>query len=77
VPSQKTIPPNQNKDASQRFTPDDIVCAIEGVEKAGLKIYSVEITLTGDIKITTGRTESRAASGSSADNEGPAKSAKK
>jgi len=37
-----------------RFTPDDIVRAIAGVEAAGLEVYGVEITSTGAIKISTG-----------------------
>ena len=37
-----------------RFTPEEIVRAIAGVEAAGLQVYSVEITSTGSIKITTG-----------------------
>ena len=37
-----------------RFTPQDIVRAIEGVETAGLEVYGVEITPTGTIKISTG-----------------------
>ena len=32
------------------FTPNDIVLAIKGVEAAGLKVYSVEISLTGAIR---------------------------
>jgi hypothetical protein len=70
VPRRKRIPSTENKDdAPQRFTPDDIVRAIEGVETAGLNIYSVEITLTGNIKITTGprREKNDKASDTSAD----------
>ena len=53
--------------------------AIDGVEKAGLDIYSVEITLTGDIKITTGprRDKSGGAPDASAATQVSAKSAKK
>jgi len=36
-----------------RFTPKDIVRAIEGVEAAGLPVYGVEISPTGSIKIIT------------------------
>jgi len=39
--------------SSRRFIPDDIVWAIEGVEKAGLEVHSVEVTVTGSILITT------------------------
>jgi len=38
-----------------RFTSDEIVCAIEAVEKTGLTIDGVEITLTGSINIKTRR----------------------
>jgi hypothetical protein len=38
----------------QPFTPDDIVRAIEGVEKAGLQVYRVEVTPPGAIKIAIG-----------------------
>jgi len=36
-----------------RFTADEIVRAIEAVQRAGLTIYSVEITLNGSISINT------------------------
>jgi hypothetical protein len=36
-----------------RFTPNDIVRAIDGVTAAGLQVYAVEITPTGAIKINT------------------------
>jgi len=42
-PRGKLFPQTETKDASpQRFTPDDIVSAIKGVEKAGLDIYNVK-----------------------------------
>jgi hypothetical protein len=56
-------------DPSRRFTPDDIVQAIEGVEKAGLQISSVEITPAGSILITTG-SRGAAASPSAAEASG-------
>jgi hypothetical protein len=36
-----------------RFTPEEIVRAIAGVEAAGLQVGGVEITSTGSIKIST------------------------
>jgi hypothetical protein len=54
----KTIPQKEDPQA-QRFTPDDIVRAIEGVEKAGLEVRGVEITTSGSIKIVTGRVTSK------------------
>jgi hypothetical protein len=45
--------PDQPKDA-QRFTTDEIVRAIEAVEKTGLTVSGVEITQSGSIKIETG-----------------------
>jgi hypothetical protein len=82
VPRRKTIPPSENKDdAPQRFTPDDIVRAIEAVEKAGLHIDGVEITVTGDIKIATRRPRGEksgvASDTNSADTQAHAKSVKK
>jgi hypothetical protein len=53
--------PPRKTDPRIQFTPDDIVRAIEGVEKAGLDIYSVEITLKGDIRVTTGPRSKKAA----------------
>jgi hypothetical protein len=45
---------NQKKSREHlRFTPSDIVRAINGVEAAGLQVYGVEITLTGAINIAT------------------------
>lgn len=38
-----------------RFTPDDIVRAIEGVQMTGLEVREVEINLEGSIRIITGR----------------------
>jgi len=43
---------NQHKDV-QRFAADEIVRAIDAVTKAGLTVYSVEITNSGSIKIET------------------------
>ena len=37
-----------------RFTPEEIVRAIAGVEAAGLQVFGVEITPTGAINISTG-----------------------
>ena len=55
VPPRKDIPSNQKMGRKPlRFTPADIVRAIEGVEAAGLQICAVEITPTGAIKISTG-----------------------
>ena len=70
----KAIPTKQSKNLERPpFTPDDIVRAIDGVEKAGFDIYSVEISLTGDIKITTGprKAKSPAPSDTSADDHDP------
>jgi len=36
-----------------RFTADDIVRAIEAVQKTGLTVYGVEITADGSISINT------------------------
>ena len=55
VPPRKDIPTKRSKNPGRpRFTPDDIVRAIDGVEAAGLLVYYVEITPTGSIKIITG-----------------------
>jgi hypothetical protein len=55
VPPRKNIPSNQKMGRKAlRFTPADIVHAIEGVEAAGLQVCAVEITRTGAIKISTG-----------------------
>jgi hypothetical protein len=48
---------------STRFTADEIVRAIEAVERAGLQIRNVEITSTGSILITTGPHSAAEASG--------------
>ena len=59
VPRRKV--PNKNPSVALRFTPNDIMRAIAGVEAAGLPVYEVEITTTGSIKIGTGpRTEKSA-----------------
>jgi hypothetical protein len=47
----KFIPTNKKK---ARFTPDDIVRAIEAIGATGLEVLSVEITQSGAIKIGTG-----------------------
>ena len=49
MPSRKPIPTHKRP----RFTPEEILRAIEGVEAAGLEVYGVEITPTGAIKIST------------------------
>ena len=51
----RTINPKNQKDSGDplRFTPSDIVRAIEEVEAAGLTVYAVEITLAGAINIST------------------------
>jgi len=51
----RTITPKNQKDSGDplRFTPSDIVRAIEEVEAAGLTVYAVEITLAGAINIST------------------------
>ena len=43
---------NQPK-LAQRFTADEIVRAIDAVTTAGLTVHSVEITISGSIKIET------------------------
>jgi hypothetical protein len=70
--------PTKNREP-QRFTPDDIVRAIEGVEKAGLQVYRVEITPSGAIKIAIGpRSETgTAATNITAETQGETKSIKK
>ena len=56
MPSRKTTPTSGNENRKPvRFTPDDILRAIKGVELAGLEVYAVEITKTGSIKISTGQ----------------------
>jgi len=52
VPARKDSPKKQ-KESRERFTADEIVCAIDAVGKAGLTVYSVEITLNGSININT------------------------
>ena len=47
------MPTNEKSREHLRFTPDDIVRAINGVKAAGLQIDGVEITSTGSIKIST------------------------
>jgi hypothetical protein len=50
----KTVSRNRSKNPERpRFTPDEIVRAIDAVTKAGLTIHSVEITNSGSIKIET------------------------
>ena len=54
VTTQDSPPKQLNKNRERpRFSPNDIVRAIEGVEAAGLEIYSVEITPSGAINIRT------------------------
>jgi hypothetical protein len=54
MPPRKAISTKRIKKSDPlRFTPDDIVRAIKGVEEAGLQVYSVEITRTGAINIRT------------------------
>jgi|GEM_PF-1337730 len=48
-----TLKKQREKRERPHFTPDDIVLAIKGVEKAGLEVYGVEITPTGAINIWT------------------------
>jgi hypothetical protein len=52
MPHRKFVP-NRSR-TKERFTPGDIVRAIESVEATGLVALSVEITPTGAIKISTG-----------------------
>jgi hypothetical protein len=52
LPPRKRISRNTSR---PRFTPADIVRAIEGVEAAGLQVCEVETTSTGAIKISTTR----------------------
>jgi hypothetical protein len=57
VPPRKDIPSNQKMSRKTlRFTPADIVRAIDGFEAAGLQVCGVEITPTGIIKMTGGPT---------------------
>lgn len=54
MPQRKITPTGEEKNGKPvRFTPEDIVRAIEGVQAAGLTVYGVEITLTGAINIST------------------------
>jgi len=54
-PPRKDIPSTQKMSRKTlRFTPADIVRAIDGVEAAGLQVCGVEITPTGVIKMTRG-----------------------
>jgi hypothetical protein len=48
-----TLQKQKERREQPHFTPNDIVLAIKSVEAAGLKIYGVEITLTGTISIST------------------------
>jgi hypothetical protein len=48
-----TLKKQKERREQPHFTPNDIVLAIKSVETAGLKIYGVEITLTGTISIST------------------------
>jgi hypothetical protein len=52
--TRRKVPTERNKTGKRlRFTPDDIVRAIAGVEAAGLQVYEIEITSAGAIKIST------------------------
>jgi hypothetical protein len=76
----KGTPTNQKTARERlRFTPGDIVRAIEGVEAAGLKVYAVEITPTGAIKISTqaSRREAAADATTSTDTPNEARTPKK
>jgi hypothetical protein len=48
-----TLKKQKERREQPHFTPNGIVLAIKGVEAAGLKVYGVEITLTGAISIST------------------------
>ena len=48
-----------------RFTADEIVRAIGAVERSGLTVYGVEITLDGSIKINTASPFKRASASKS------------
>jgi hypothetical protein len=58
---------NQPKDI-QRFTADEIVRAIEAVERTGLAIRGVEITQSGSIKIETGPRQQQSSRAATAPN---------
>ena len=59
-----------------RFTPEEIVRAIAGVEAAGLQVSGVEITSTGSIKISTGPRAEPSAAKQSLDERLPTKNEK-
>ena len=75
--TQRKVSAERNKSEKRlRFTPEEIVRAIAGVEAAGLQVYGVEITSTGSIRISTGpRAEASAheAKRQSLDETGPVK----
>ena len=53
MPARKIIPTNGNKNPPpQRFTMDDIVRAIDGVERAGYLSEAWKFTASGSIRIT-------------------------
>jgi len=71
-------PRKSNRPTASRFTPDDILRAIAGVEAAGLLVHEVEITPTGSIKIFTGpRSDSAAREANSINPQVEAKTTKK
>jgi hypothetical protein len=52
--TRRKVSAERNKSGKRlHFTPDDIVRTINAVQAAGLKVYGVEITLSGSIKIST------------------------
>lgn len=54
MPAEKNRLKKQNeRRGAPRFTPDDIVRAIEAIQQAGLTVYGVEISLNGSINIHT------------------------
>jgi hypothetical protein len=60
--ARKDRPKNQKKiRKSLRFTAADIIRAVDAVERAGLTVHGVEITLDGSIKINTTSPFKRAA----------------
>jgi hypothetical protein len=48
-----TLKKQKERREQLRFTPNDVVLAIKGVEAAGLEVYGVEITPTGAIYVWT------------------------
>ena len=57
---------NQKKSReAPRFTPDDVMRAIEAVQQAGLTVYAVEVAPNGSINISTTSPFKRAAASKS------------